>query len=791
MRTIFFSFIILFSSLAQLNAQEGWSWLNPTPQGNYLLDVYLFNEDSLVIFGDWGTTLRTTNNGLSWDIKYLQSGIGPFRSVDFINNSLGYGVGFYGSMYKTTDGGFNWTYHNNFNYWLWSIKFVDDQNGFVCGYKKKILKTTDIGVTWIQKYTAWDGDFLDMAFINPDTGWVVGSLGAICKTTDAGETWLTIPSNVSNNLYSIDFTNYPNGIITGNQGIILVTTNGGLNWQPRSSGIISIIYSVTFLGNNEYIAVGNSGYILKTTDNGYNWTVIKKESSIPLYKVKSVNNKVWVVGDNGTILYSTDKGLTWGRIGTSITFETLNGLDVINGNNLFAVGGNGVVINSLNRGIDWIIQNSNTKNELRDVKFIDQNSGWAVGDSGTVIKTSNGGVNWTTSNIPVSKNLESVDFFDQDHGVTVGNGGALFITSNGGTTWINRTTGGYIFYDVNILNNSNCWASGWDGISNKIFYTSDRGYNWHLIGSISGNAIFDLFFINELVGLGAGMNGIWKTTNGGVSWVHKGGTEDMYSINFIDNLYGWAVGQYGEILRTTNGGDQWFEQIYERVTPYNLNSAYFIDRLEGFAVGSNGTIIKTDNGSPTPVELVLFEGIERNKTILLNWITATELNNNGFEIQRKFAESQFVTIGFVKGGGTTTNQREYSFIDKELVDGKYFYRLKQIDFNGSFEYSDVVEVEIAPSKFSLNQNYPNPFNPSTKISWQSPVGSWQTLKVFDVLGNEVATLVNEYRDAGKYETEFNAEKLSSGVYYYQLRAGDPSTSSGQGFVETKKMIYLK
>ena len=116
------------------------------------------------------------------------------------------------------------------------------------------------------------------------------------------------------------------------------------------------------------------------------------------------------------------------------------------------------------------------------------------------------------------------------------------------------------------------------------------------------------------------------------------------------------------------------------------------------------------------------------------------------------------------------------------------YRLKQIDFDGTFEYSSTIEVEVnSPTKFSLEQNYPNPFNPSTKISWQSPVISWQTLKVYDILGNEIATLVNEEKSAGQYEVEFNPESSiknpASGIYFYQLKAGD--------FVETKKMILMK
>ena len=118
-----------------------------------------------------------------------------------------------------------------------------------------------------------------------------------------------------------------------------------------------------------------------------------------------------------------------------------------------------------------------------------------------------------------------------------------------------------------------------------------------------------------------------------------------------------------------------------------------------------------------------------------------------------------------------------------FLDGNVYSFSKSIPISGEGYPSDVEGEDVLPSEYFLNQNYPNPFNPSTKISWQSPVSSWQTLKVYDVLGNEVATLVNEFRNAGRYEIGFNASKLSSGVYYYQLRAGS--------FIETKKMIYLK
>lgn len=189
-----------------------------------------------------------------------------------------------------------------------------------------------------------------------------------------------------------------------------------------------------------------------------------------------------------------------------------------------------------------------------------------------------------------------------------------------------------------------------------------------------------------------------------------------------------------------------------------------------------------------PVELTSFNIIAKDNSVRLSWETETEINNYGFEIERKIAGSDFITIGFVSGNGTTTEPKIYIFTDTDLSNGKYVYRLKQVDFNGMYEYSNEVEIDFYYSLYySLDQNYPNPFNPSTKISWQSPSSGWQTIKVFDMLGREVATLVDEYRDAGNYEVEFQITsgntEFASGIYYYQLRAGN--------YTDTKKMLLIK
>ena len=224
-------------------------------------------------------------------------------------------------------------------------------------------------------------------------------------------------------------------------------------------------------------------------------------------------------------------------------------------------------------------------------------------------------------------------------------------------------------------------------------------------------------------------------------------------------------------------------QIYD-LEVKNIQNGYEL----WISCASRGVAVLTVTGTVVPVELVSFTANTNGNNVNLSWSTATEINNSGFEIERAVSSPlstlYWGKVGFVNGNGTTTETQSYSFTDDNLTSGKYLYRLKQIDFDGTYEYSNEVEVTVTvPEKYELSQNYPNPFNPSTKINYQIAQNNFISLKVYDVLGNEVTTLVNENKTAGYYEINFDASSLSSGVYLYKLQAGS--------FVETKKMILLK
>ncbi len=202
-----------------------------------------------------------------------------------------------------------------------------------------------------------------------------------------------------------------------------------------------------------------------------------------------------------------------------------------------------------------------------------------------------------------------------------------------------------------------------------------------------------------------------------------------------------------------------------------------------------------EDESALPVELTSFKAAAENNKVILNWQTATEVNNYGFSIERSQkledrSQNNWIEIGFVEGCGNSNSSKQYSFVDESVPGGKYSYRLKQIDTDGSFSYSKEITVEIhrgesLPTDFVLYQNYPNPFNPVTVINYQLPVSSNVQLKLFDITGKEIATLINEVKEAGYYNYNLDASELelTSGIYFYKLQTGE--------FSEVKKLVLLR
>jgi len=310
-------------------------------------------------------------------------------------------------------------------------------------------------------------------------------------------------------------------------------------------------------------------------------------------------------------------------------------------------------------------------------------------------------------------------------------------------------------------------TNGGVSFSSPIKINDDPGtsaYQWFGTMSVAPNGRIDVIWLDTRDNPGTYLSALYysKSTNGGVTW----SSNEKLSGYFNPHL-GWPqqnkMGDYFDMVSDVNGASLAWAATFNG--EQDVYYSYITDVV--------------------PVELVSFTASVVANVVTLSWSTATELNNRGFEIEKSSEKTIWRTIGFREGKGTTSEPQQYSYSDLLLDKAplKLYYRLKQLDFNGSFEYSGIVEVEIAPSEFSLAQNYPNPFNPITAISYQLPMNTFVTLKVYDVLGNEVATLVNEEKSAGVHEVEFNATELGSGVYFYTLKADE--------FLSTKKMILMK
>lgn len=337
-------------------------------------------------------------------------------------------------------------------------------------------------------------------------------------------------------------------------------------------------------------------------------------------------------------------------------------------------------------------------------------------------------------------------------------------------------------------------------------FGNDLGYNNDPIRNVSATAADTLFYRQYLRATyvsddwGTSVVGSGDKIYGAPGSPFAGISGDSVADPFPDMVQAatWYGGAAAFLPLTTTTGDS-SAAVYYIGANYNVfygTNVYANYRTKAATVDSPIEIFDViasfinNNGGLVPVELSSFTANSVRNEVTLNWRTVSELNNSGFEIERAVnGTTNWSKVGFVSGNGTTNSEMSYTFKDAGLAKGTYGYRLKQIDFNGNYKYyqlSGLVSVGV-PNKFELAQNYPNPFNPATKISYDIPFDSKVAIKIFDVTGREVASLVNQVQVAGYYTINFNASSLSSGVYFYQINAD----GGNQNFVKTLKMMLIK
>lgn len=318
-------------------------------------------------------------------------------------------------------------------------------------------------------------------------------------------------------------------------------------------------------------------------------------------------------------------------------------------------------------------------------------------------------------------------------------------------------------------------------------YDTEGNFQWVRYGGGTGNDYMNSIVADKdknIIGLGQ----FTGTANFGSNVLTSIGLDDVYFVKCdpLGNLLwikqsGGSDADKGNAIGTDPGGNVYGTGSFKVYAKYGMDSLVS-SGVEDIFIAKLGTNV-------VPVELTSFSAENNNGNVVLRWSTATETNNAGFEIERSQDGRNFVKIGFITGNGTTVSACNYAYTDANIESPSYYYRLKQVDYDGSVSYSNVIEISgIMEMRYSLNQNYPNPFNPSTAISFELGAKSTISLVIFNNLGEQVYEISRNDMSAGRHTMNFDGTKLTSGIYLYQLRA---TSESGETFVSSKKMSLIK
>jgi photosystem II stability/assembly factor-like uncharacterized protein len=796
--------------------QEFWYWQNPIPQGNKLNDVWMFNSQVILAVGDVGTIIKTTDAGINWSVTHYNGGItSDLYSVFFIDLNTGWAAGEHGKILKTINGGISWSVlMTDDSLTINGLFFHDSQNGWAIGnkihlgiQKGVILKSTDGGASWIIEEQANTTSLDDICFFNDKTGWTIGSQyqnpeDIILRTEDGGATWMPYYSGHATGLYSVCFVDSLHGWAVGkgitSSSTIIYSNDSGKNWTVQNQpGSDKILWVIAFRDQNVGWAAGAAGTMLQTLDGGISWDSVASQVSRNLKAIAFADPQVVLaVGNAGIITRSGDNGSVWQEISTGTTRWNYHAVFFTDPDTGWVVGPDKTILKSLDGGETWTPQVSKGTERLWDIYFINNKVGWSVGEpvsvseDGVILHTTDGGENWIEQPSGSKNFLYSCYFIDEQKGWVCGGPNAadssvVLHTSDGGNQWMTQSCpASASLRDIYFINELEGWAVG---DNSNVVHTTDAGGIWSLITTPGSENYTSVFFITPKIGWIGGKS-ILKTTDGGSTWTPQLSLSDeqqIHDIDFIDFQIGWAavLGSPGGLYKTMDGGANWTNlEIGTKNALYDIS---IINDETGWVVGTFSTILKTD-AIFVPVELTSFNGVWIDDRVELSWITASELNNFGFEVQRKFSD-KWNKIGFVKGHGTTTRLNYYSFPDYPKGGGKYSYRLKQLDIDGKVKYSPTREVNV-PTKFSLYQNSPNPFNPETAIGFELPVNAYVKLEIYNMLGQKIATLIDEHRPAGFQQVTWDGKDntgkpVGSGVYFYHIKSGR--------FEATKKLVLLR
>jgi len=735
---------------------------------------------------DGGTTWTSITSGLPFSTYFSRIKIRPGHSNELLA-ALGYS-----GLYRSTDSGLNWT--------LLAGGKVDDvlftftgDTAFAVGSGIGLRRSLDGGATF-SSFGSGLGTgtrtHFDLCLSSPATMYasVYGSsVVRIYKSINYGANWAEL--STSSNFQSLDGQAWydlycrvnphnPNKAYVGTIDIFSTTDGTTFNnlTNGYAGGYVHVDQHYLFFhptDENTYM-VCNDGGIWKTTDNGSNFTNLNQNLTLTqFYRIAaSPFTPSRILGgtqDNGT--QQTYSSLNWaaayGGDGGEVCFNPHNS------NVILGETQNGGIFRTTNGGSSWGSATSgiNTGENVTWVAPIiahPDNSGTFYVARQTIYRSVNDGGSWSSisGNVNANSAVRELAISKSNSLIMYATSSSqVFLSTDGGVTWTNKTSGlpNKTIKSVNIHpTDENIALITFSGFgTSKVYKTTNMGSSWiNIHGNLPDSPVNDVFIYtydsqNPNTYFVATDIGVFLTQDNGTSWVELQNGLPNTVIVHLD------YSPSNQMLRAGTHG----RGVYEA----------FIDLI-------------------IPVELTSFTASINKKIVTLNWATATETNNLGFEVERKLKNQEWITIGFIEGNGTTTEQQNYSFDDDFSIfpyEGKVLYRLKQVDLDGKFEHSEQVAVDVTfiPEEFYVSQNYPNPFNPSTKIEYSLPVESSVKITIHNSIGETVEVLTSEVQQPGSYEIVWNAEDRSSGIYFYTFELTPFDGSKVHR--EMKKIVFMK
>lgn len=806
------------------NTGDSWSATN---LGNATLsNLYFLNSSTgWVLSEGTNSVLKTTNGGNSWSTTSI--GIpapSAYFNISFsdANNGRIFGTN---TFLKTTNGGQSWSAGTSpANQFLDDQYFINSTTGWVTARFTGVYFTSNGGANWLQQST---GVQTQAFCFNPQgTGYICGSAsgqGAVIYKTTNGGFSLAAPSNLTATPASSSQINLSWTDNSGDEDkfIIQRSPNGFNSW----STIDSVNAGVTTYSNTGLFA--NSAYYYRVYPKKLFFS--GNVSNTSPFAMTLLDAPAFVSPSDNYIQITTTPTLAWSAASFANTYYLQVASDTGFSNVVYSTSGGGLLFQSLPNGIlqnstkyYWRVKCSSAINQsnysaYRIFTVQDPNYGnniqtgsnlyyFANSTSGANLSPSKPTYNWrdTTGSTSLIVN--------QTGSPTVGNLDNGYFKINNVFGGSNKTKFfGTDYTDVNIGTNGIVSFSDYSPTFAPTIEPTDAAIPQAPIAIAIFPFWADLYY--EAPAFPSRL--CYKVTANELIITYSKAI--MYDVNHISNInmcisfqviihHSSAEAQNSKIEILYNYNETgWL--LLQNLTNNNLR-AHLIGMQGGFGeskcatyrfqntthgityqgpiFGSDLALAFAPNVNALPVELASFTSSVNGSNAKLEWATVNELNNSGFAIERKTVEgNQWKKVGFVQGSGTTNQSQSYFFEDRNLSSGKYQYRLKQIDFNGNYEYFNLTsEIEIGvPKKFSLSQNYPNPFNPATKINFELPQPSNVKLSIYDVTGKLASELVNEQRAAGYYTVEFNGSNLASGMYFYRIQAGE--------FSAVKKMVLVK